>query len=69
MLTLILVTESVYSQIRQQVIQSQPADRQPAVANCLDKLMTDVKRTLDAKNRDKFTQNLTVARHDLKTKQ
>jgi len=68
MLTLILVTEPVYGQIRQQVIQNQPAERQAAVSNCLDKLMTDVKRTLDAKNRDKFTQNLTVARHDLKSK-
>ena len=68
MLTLILVTEPVYGQIRQQVIQNQPVERQAAVSNCLDKLMTDVKRTLDAKNRDKFTQNLTVARHDLKSK-
>lgn len=69
MLTLILVTESYFSQIRQQVIHSQPVDRQAAVSSCLDKLMTDVKRTIDAKNRDKFTQNLTVARHDLKSKQ
>lgn len=68
MLTLILVTESIYPQIRQQLISGQPLERQAAVSQCLDRLMTDVKRTLDAKNRDKFTQNLTVARHDLKTK-
>ncbi len=34
----------------------QPADRQAHLAACLDKLMADVQRTLEPKNRDKFTQ-------------
>lgn len=68
MLTLILVTEPYYPQICQRVISSQPIESQEAIRACLDRLMQDVKRTLDAKNRDKFTQNLTVARHDLKVK-
>jgi exportin-7 len=68
MLTLILVTESVYPQIRQQIIANQPVERQESVGRCLDHLMVDVSRTLDAKNRDKFTQNLTVARHELRSK-
>lgn len=68
MLSLILVTEPVYAQLRQQIIASQPAERQAALSSCLDRLMHDVQRTLDPKNRDKFTQNLTVVRHEFKSK-
>lgn len=32
------------------------AQKQARLASCLDKLMTDVQRNLEAKNRDKFTQ-------------
>lgn len=32
------------------------AQKQIHLASCLDKLMTDVQRNLEAKNRDKFTQ-------------
>jgi exportin-7 len=31
-----------------------------------DRLMADVQNNLEAKNRDRFTQNLTVFRHDAK---
>ncbi len=41
------------------MISSQPAARQPHLAACLEKLMTDVQRNLEAKNRDKFTQVIT----------
>jgi exportin-7 len=30
--------------------------------------MTDVNRNLEPKNRDKFTQNLTIVRHDYRSK-
>jgi exportin-7 len=30
--------------------------------------MVDVQRSLEAKNRDKFTQNLTIVRHDYRSK-
>jgi hypothetical protein len=45
-----------------QIIMGQPTERQAHLAACLEKLMADVGRNLDAKNRDKFTQNLTIVR-------
>ena len=51
-----------------QIILGQPAERQAHLAACLDKLMQDVGRGLDARNRDKFTQNLTVVRHEYRSK-
>jgi len=68
MLSLILVNESIYNDLRTQVIASQPAERQVHLSACLDKLMTDVQRNLESKNRDKFTQNLTVVRHEYRSK-
>lgn len=68
MLSLILVVEPVYAALRQQIVASQPADRQAALSASMDRLMQDVQRSLDPKNRDKFTQNLTVVRHDWKTR-
>lgn len=46
----------------------QPLDQQQRLSVCFDKLMADVARSLDSKNRDKFTQNLTVFRHDFRIK-
>jgi exportin-7 len=40
-----------------------PAKR-PKMEACFDKLMSDVTRSLEARNRDRFTQNLTVFRHE-----
>jgi hypothetical protein len=51
-----------------QIIASQAADRRAHLSTCLDKLMVDVQRNLEAKNRDKFTQNLTIVRHDYRSK-
>ena len=68
MLSLILVVEPVYATLRQQILSSQPVDKQAALSECLDKLMLDVQRSLDPKNRDKFTQNLTLVRHEFKTR-
>jgi len=42
--------------LQAQMISSQPTARQSHLAACLEKLMTDVQRNLEAKNRDKFTQ-------------
>eukprot|EP00775_Hariotina_reticulata_P008394 gene8394-8578_t len=64
MLSLILV----YLQLRQQIIMAQPLDKQAHLATCLDKLMTDVNNNLEPKNRDKFTQNLTIVRHEYRSK-
>uniref|UniRef100_A0A383V5G5 Exportin-7/Ran-binding protein 17 TPR repeats domain-containing protein n=1 Tax=Tetradesmus obliquus TaxID=3088 RepID=A0A383V5G5_TETOB len=68
MLSLILINEAVYLQLRQQIIVAQPPDKQPHLAACLDKLMTDVGSNLEPKNRDKFTQNLTIVRHEYRSK-
>ncbi|KAK9818400.1 hypothetical protein WJX72_012091 [[Myrmecia] bisecta] len=68
MLSLILINEQIYNQIKHSIIASQPADKQAHLAVCLDKLMQDVQRNLEPKNRDKFTQNLTVVRHDFRSK-
>ena len=68
MLSLILINEPVYNNIRDQIIASQPPDKQAHLMTCLQKLMTDVQPTLEPKNRDKFTQNLTIVRHDFRSK-
>uniref|UniRef100_A0A2C9W001 Exportin-1 C-terminal domain-containing protein n=1 Tax=Manihot esculenta TaxID=3983 RepID=A0A2C9W001_MANES len=44
------------------LISEQPVDQPQRLSLCFDKLIADVTRTLDAKNRDRFTQNLTVFR-------
>ncbi|KAL3148536.1 hypothetical protein ABBQ38_013973 [Trebouxia sp. C0009 RCD-2024] len=68
MLSLILLNEQIYHELKHRIIASQPAQKQVRLASCLDKLMTDVQRNLEAKNRDKFTQNLTILRHDFRAK-
>ncbi|CAI7818815.1 unnamed protein product [Closterium sp. NIES-54] len=68
MLSLILVNEQLYNDLKMQILSSQPSDQRPRIAECFDKLMADVGRNLDPKNRDKFTQNLTIFRHDFRAK-
>ena len=62
MLSLILVNEGILSELKAQLVASQPPDRRARLVGCFEKLMTDVNRSLEAKNRDRFTQNLTVFR-------
>ena len=64
MLSLILVNEGIFNELQAQLVASQPPDRRARLATCFEKLMTDVTRSLEAKNRDRFTQNLTVFRHE-----
>lgn len=68
MLSLILLNEQIYSKLQSQIIASQPVPKQAQLSSCLDRLMTDVQRNLEAKNRDKFTQNLTMVRHEFRAK-
>ena len=68
MLSLILINEQIFIGLKSQILSSQPLDQQQRLASCFDKLMADVTRTLESKNRDKFTQNLTVFRHDFRAK-
>ncbi|CAA0827410.1 ARM repeat superfamily protein [Striga hermonthica] len=68
MLSLILINEQMFTNLKAQILASQPADQHQRLAACFDKLMCDVSRGLDSKNRDKFTQNLTTFRHDFRVK-
>ncbi|KAH9686599.1 Importin N-terminal domain-containing protein [Citrus sinensis] len=53
----------VFSDLKAQILTSQPVDQHQRLSVCFDKLMADVARSLDSKNRDKFTQNLTEVQH------
>ncbi|CAK0751589.1 hypothetical protein CVIRNUC_002079 [Coccomyxa viridis] len=68
MLSLILINEQIYTALRDRIVAAHPRDRQAHLSVCLDKLMADVQRNLESKNRDKFTQNLTNARHEFRSK-
>ncbi|XP_051118324.1 uncharacterized protein LOC127242236 isoform X2 [Andrographis paniculata] len=68
MLSLILINEQMFTDLKAQILASQPADQHQRLATCFEKLMADITRSLDSKNRDKFTQNLTVFRHDFRVK-
>ncbi|KAF6163853.1 hypothetical protein GIB67_024708 [Kingdonia uniflora] len=68
MLSLILISEQMFTDLKSQILASQAADQRQRLSICFDKLMTDVTRSLDSKNRDKFTQNLTMFRHEFRVK-
>ena len=55
-LALTLTFAQIYQQLQQQVVSSQPADRQAQLSVSLQRLMAEVQRNLEPKNRDKFTQ-------------
>ena len=68
MLSLILLNEQVYNDLKMQIVSMQPPERQQRLVECFERLMEGVNRSLESKNRDKFTQNLTIFRHDTKLK-
>nr|KAJ0225126.1 hypothetical protein LSAT_V11C100045500 [Lactuca sativa] len=68
MLSLILINEQIFSDLKAHILGSQPVDQHQRLSLCFDKLMADISRSLDSKNRDKFTQNLTIFRHDFRVK-
>ncbi|CAL5041654.1 unnamed protein product [Urochloa decumbens] len=67
-LSLIMTSEQMFSDLRAHLLASQPVNQQQRISQCLDKLMTDVNRNLEPKNRDRFTQNLTTFKHDFRMK-
>jgi exportin-7 len=67
-LSLIMTSEQMFSDLRAHILASQAVDQQQRLSQCFDKLMTDVNRNLEPKNRDRFTQNLTTFRHDFRMK-
>ncbi|XP_027114232.1 exportin-7 isoform X1 [Coffea eugenioides] len=68
MISLILVNEQILTDLKAHILSSQPIDQHQRLSLCFDKLMVDVNRSLDSKNRDKFTQNLTIFRNDFRVK-
>jgi exportin-7 len=68
MLSLILMNDQIFNDLKVQILSTQPADQHHRLAVCFDKLMADVTWTLEPKNWDKFTQNLTIFRHDFRAK-
>ncbi|AQK82927.1 ARM repeat superfamily protein [Zea mays] len=67
-LSLIMTSEQMFSELRAHILASQTVDQQQRLSQCFDKLMTDVNRNLEPKNRDRFTQNLTAFRRDFRLK-
>lgn len=68
MLSLILISEEMFTNLKAQILASQPVDQQQRLSLCFDQLMADISRSLETKNRDKFTQNLTRFRNDFRTR-
>lgn len=62
MLPLILLNESYFNEVKARIVSGQPVERQQKLTEGFEKLMQDLKPTLEPKNRDRFTQNLQVLR-------
>ncbi|XP_076993752.1 ran-binding protein 17 isoform X4 [Tamandua tetradactyla] len=65
LLGLILLNEKYFSELRATLINSQPLPRREVLAQCFRNLMEGVEQNLSIKNRDRFTQNLSVFRRDV----
>ncbi|KAM5169770.1 ran-binding protein 17 isoform 5-T6 [Callospermophilus lateralis] len=65
LLGLILLNEKHFSELRASLINSQPLPKQEVLAQCFRNLMEGVEQNLSIKNRDRFTQNLSVFRRDV----
>ncbi|ODN00853.1 Exportin-7 [Orchesella cincta] len=65
LLGLILLNEEYFGQLRENIIRNQPPEKQASMAQWFENLMDGIDRSLVVKNRDRFTQNLTVFRRDI----
>ncbi|XP_034362895.1 ran-binding protein 17 isoform X1 [Arvicanthis niloticus] len=65
LLGLILLNEKYFNELRASLINSQPLPKQEVLAQCFRNLMEGVEQNLTVKNRDRFTQNLSVFRRDV----
>ena len=68
LLALVLTNEAAFGEWQAGLLAQQAAslERQQKLAAAFQKLMAEVTPSLEAKNRDKFTQNLTTFRHEMK---
>jgi len=65
LLGLILLNEEYFQQLRNSIIQTQPMEKQTTMVQWFDGLMDGIERNLMTKNRDRFTQNLSIFRRDV----
>uniref|UniRef100_A0A6I8NG61 RAN binding protein 17 n=1 Tax=Ornithorhynchus anatinus TaxID=9258 RepID=A0A6I8NG61_ORNAN len=65
LLGLLLLNEKYFSELRRSLISSQPASKREALDQCFRNLMDGVEQNLLVKNRDRFTQNMSVFRRDM----
>ncbi|XP_026275321.1 exportin-7 isoform X1 [Frankliniella occidentalis] len=65
LLGLILLNEEYFNQLRENIVRSQPPDKQASMAQWFENLMDGIERNLLTKNRDRFTQNLSMFRRDI----
>ncbi|KAM4653602.1 LOW QUALITY PROTEIN: ran-binding protein 17 [Amazona ochrocephala] len=62
---LILLNEKYFSELRATLITSQPDSKREVLDQCFRNLMEGVEQNLLVKNRDRFTQNMSVFRRDM----
>ncbi|KAL3864345.1 hypothetical protein ACJMK2_006036 [Sinanodonta woodiana] len=65
LLGLILLNEEYFNKLRESIISSQSSDKQQTMVQCFESLMDGIERSLQTKNRDRFTQNLSLFRRDV----
>jgi len=54
-LALIVINEGWFKQIKDDLMATQPEGQRKHLNNCFTKLMENVERNLESKNRDRFT--------------
>ncbi|OXB77416.1 UNVERIFIED_CONTAM: hypothetical protein H355_012123 [Colinus virginianus] len=54
-----------FSELRATLINSQPSSKRQVLEQCFRSLMEGVEQNLSVKNRDRFTQNMSVFRRDV----
>ncbi|XP_055909766.1 ran-binding protein 16 isoform X2 [Eupeodes corollae] len=65
LLVLILLYEDYFRSLKENIIRSQPIDKQQTMAQWFDGLMDGIERNVANKNRERFTQNLSLFRRDV----
>jgi len=65
MLPLILLCEKFFTEFNHRLIQCQPLDKREWLGKAIEELMSEIERKITTKNKDKFTQNVTVFRRDI----
>ncbi|XP_038719138.1 exportin-7-like isoform X2 [Tripterygium wilfordii] len=68
MLSLILINEEMFTNVKASLLASQPADQQQRLSLGFEKLMADISRSVDTKNRERFSQNLTKFKNEFRFK-